>query len=241
MSKLFLCGRPALLASILVLLAAMSASAQDSNNARGTTPDTQAGASQQDAKAKQAAPQSGTTRAPLTAGEKISRSFRHAFLSPTPYLVSALTAGYTEWREDKPPNKTTDDEFADWGSRTARNFATMSTKSIFAYGFYPAMLHQDPRYEPSQSKRFGRRVAHATSRVFVTRGDDGRLEANYSLLAGDMTASALANVWERSTPEHDRIGTDATFGRFGWMLLDDAINNIIFREFGPDIKKIFKH
>jgi hypothetical protein len=155
--------------------------------------------------------------------------------------VYAITAAYTEWREDKPPTKTTADEFADWGSRTARNFATGSTKILFAYGFYPALLRQDPRYEPSQSKSRGERLKHAVSRVFVTRGDNGSLQPNYSLLAGDMTASTMANIWERSTPDHNRIGTGPTFQRFGWMLFDDALNNIVFREFGPDIKKIFKH
>jgi hypothetical protein len=230
----------ALLAPAIILLAAVSAGAQDTSNARGATPDSHSDATRTRTQAVQAA-QSGTTRAPMTADEKIARAFRHAFFSPTPYATSALSAAYTEWREEKPPSKTTGDEFADWGSRTARNFATSSTKSLFAYGFYPALLRQDPRYEPSQSKRRGQRLAHALSRVFVTRGDDGRVEANYSLLAGDMTASALANIWERSTPDHDRIGTDATFKRFGWMLVDDAITNVVFREFGPDIKKIFKH
>ena len=214
----------------------MTVSAQDAGNATGATPDSQSGAAKKSTQA-----QAGATRAPLTGDQKISRAFRHAFLSPTQYSIYALTAGYTEWREDKPPTKTTEDEFADWGSRTARNFATGSTKILFAYGFYPALLRQDPRYEPSQSKKRGERVKHALSRVFVARGDNGSLRPNYSLLAGDMTASAMANIWERSTTDHNRIGTGPTFRRFGWMLFDDALNNVVFREFGPDIKKIFKH
>ncbi|HST50946.1 MAG TPA: hypothetical protein VLJ61_02965 [Pyrinomonadaceae bacterium] len=243
MTKFFSSRRSALLASAVVLFAAASAKAQDANDARDATPVPQTVSARQgqDAQAGQAAPQSHTTRAPMTADEKISRAFRHAFLSPVPYATSALSAAYTEWRDDKPPGKTTGDEFADWGSRTARDFATGSTKTLFASGFYPAMLRQDPRYEPSQSRKRTHRAAHALSRVFVTRGDGGRLEANYSLLAGDMTASALANLWEHGTPDHDRIGTGPTFTRFAWMLAGDAINNLVFKEFGPDIKKIFKH
>ena len=241
MLKKFPRTRPALLAPVIVLLVAASALAQDSNDARRTTRDAQAVATRQGAQPEATTQKPDQSRTPLTAGEKISRSFRHAFFSPTSYLTSALSAGYTQWREDRLPNKTNGDELADWGSRTARNFATGSTKTLFASGFYPALLHQDPRYEPSQSKRFGQRVTHAVSRVFVTRGDDGRREVNYSLFAGDMTASAFANVWEHSTPDHDRIGTDATFTRFGWMLAGDVINNVVFKEFGPDIKRIFKH
>jgi hypothetical protein len=179
--------------------------------------------------------------APLTAEQKISRSFRSAFLRPTPYIMSAFTAGITQLREDSQPQKDNADEAADWGSRAARNFATRTTTTVFASGFYPALFKQDPRYERSRSKKFMPRAAHAISRIFVTRDDDGNLEPNYSRFAGTFTASALANVWERSTPGHDRIGTDATFKRFGRSFISGAISNIFFREFGPDIIGIFRH
>jgi len=253
----------ALLALALSLFTAASARAQYSNDARQTR-DTDArqtrdaataptGATQKSTDADGAekqksqrgaqaagAGQQSNSRAPLTGGEKIERSFRSAFLSPAPYVTSALTAGITQSREDRLPNKTGADEFADWGSRAARNFATASTQTLFASGFYPALFRQDPRYDPSMSKSFGRRTLHAASRVFVTRHDDGRLEPNYSRFAGVMTASALANLWEHSTPRHDRIGADATLNRFASLLAGDVLTNIVFKEFGPDIVRIFR-
>jgi hypothetical protein len=181
-----------------------------------------------------------TQPTPLTAGEKISRSFRSAFLSPFPYVTSAMSAGITQFGEDRQPHKDGGDEVADWGSRAARNFATRSTTVIFANGFYPALFKQDPRYEASRRKGFGRRALHAISRVFVTRDDDGNHEPNYSRFAGVMTASALSNLWERSTPGHDRIGADATIRRFGRSFLTGSLNNIVFREFWPDLIKILR-
>ena len=185
-------------------------------------------------------PQAAASPAPLTAGQKIGRSLRSAFLKPTPYLTSAFAAGITQWRERRPPNKTGGDDLADWGSRAARNFATASASTLFTEGFYPALFKQDPRYERSQQKGFARRTLHAASLVFVTRGDGGRLQPNYSILAGETTASALANVWEHSTPGHDRIGADATLRRFGSMLATDMLTNVVFKEFWPDIKRIFR-
>ncbi|HYH84603.1 MAG TPA: hypothetical protein VEX60_03915 [Pyrinomonadaceae bacterium] len=181
-----------------------------------------------------------TPTTPLTAGEKISRSFRSAFLSPFPYVTSAFSAGLTQFGEDRQPHKDGGDEVADWGSRAARNFATRSTSAVFSNGFYPALFKQDPRYEASRRKGFGRRALHAVSRLFVTRDDDGNLEPNYSRFAGVMTASALSNVWERSTPGHDRIGMDATLRRFGRSFINGSFNNIVFREFWPDIIGIFR-
>ena len=231
LSKIHLLKVRALLAPAVILFAAVSAGAQDASGARALTPDSQSGAATQ---TRQAAPQTGTTRAPLTAGEKISRSFRQAFLSPAPYAIAAFNAGITQLGEDYPPHKTTEDKLADWGSRTARVFATGTTYRMFGNGFYPALFKQDPRYERSKSKKFGARFGHALSRLFVTRDDDWNLEPNYSRFAGAITSSALANVWERSTSNRDRIGGDATLKRFGMTFVSGAIGNI-FREFVPDL------
>lgn len=181
-------------------------------------------------------PQNQNRPAPLTGGEKIRRAFRGAFLSPAPYAVAAFNAGVTQLGEEDQPQKETDDKLADWGSRTARVFATGTTYRVFGNGFYPALFRQDPRYDRSKSKKFGSRLAHAVSRVFVTRDDDWNLEPNYSRFAGAATSSALANVWERSTPDRDRIGADATLKRFGMSFVSGAVGNI-FREFASDIFK----
>ncbi|HVF42770.1 MAG TPA: hypothetical protein VM936_07160 [Pyrinomonadaceae bacterium] len=243
----------ALLALALSMLASQAARAQESPNAATTTapasnssvaggahdkPEGQQ--TQQPTQTGGTSKQNPNLPAPLTAGEKVRGAFRGALLSPVPYAMSAFTAGITQLGEDRLPHKDNGDEVADWGSRAARNFATRTTSTAFIRGIYPALFKQDPRYEPSRSKKFGPRVAHALGRVFVTRDDDGNLEPNYSRFAGAMTASAMANIWERSTPGRDRIGADATMVRFGRSFINAAIGNIVLREFGPDIIGIFR-
>jgi hypothetical protein len=233
--------RSALLAPALLLSAAALVCAQESAQTTyeadeivahvTTRPDAQSGGAQQQPTPE---PQSQDRPDPLTAGQKVKRAFRGAFLSPVPYATAAFNAGITQLGEDYPPHKETDDKLADWGSRTARVFATGTTYRVFGNGFYPALFKQDPRYERSKSKKFGSRLGHAVSRLFVTRDDDWNLEPNYSRFAGAATSSSLANVWERSTPNHDRIGADATLKRFGMSFVSGAIGNI-FREFAGDL------
>lgn len=222
--------RLALLAPVLLLSAATLARAQEPAPQPGEVAQTQATRPQDAQQQPTPEPQNQSRPAPLTGGQKVERAFRGAFLSPAPYAIAAFNAGITQLREDYPPHKETDDKLADWGSRTARVFATGTTYRLFGNGFYPALFKQDPRYERSKSKKFGRRLSHALSRLFVTRDDDGNLEPNYSRFAGAATSSALANVWERSTPGHDRIGADATLKRFSLTFVSGAIGNI-FREF----------
>jgi hypothetical protein len=180
--------------------------------------------------------QTATNRpTPLTAGQKMERAFRRAFLSPMPYASAAFGATITQLGEDDLPHKTTGDKVADGLSRMAINFGRSATRTIFSGGVYASLFKQDPRYDRSRGKGIGGKVLHAVSRVFVTRDDDWNLEPNYSRFAGNFTASALSNAWERSTPGHDRIGWDATFRRFGKSFLNDAIVNILFRELLPDI------
>lgn len=180
-----------------------------------------------------------TPYTPLTSGRKMRRAFKGAFLSPQGYALSAIRAVITQAGEDELPDKEFEDEFGDWASRFARNLANRSARTMFASGIYPVIFKQDPRYERAPKKGFLRRTGHAVSRVFVTRGDNGNLQPNVSRLAGVVTASALQNIWERSTPGHDRRGTDATLRRIAMSFPNDMFYNVL-REFLPDVIKIFR-
>jgi hypothetical protein len=186
-----------------------------------------------------AAQQTGATPyTPLTSGEKMRRAFKGAFLSPQAYALPLASAIITEIGEDDLPHKETGDRVADALSRFAIKFGRRSTNNLLSGGVYASLFRQDPRYERAGDKGAGARVLHAASRVFVTRGDNGKLQPNYSRFAGQLSSSALSNLWEQSTPGHDRIGTDATFRRFGNSFVTGMVVNVL-REFAPDIKKIF--
>lgn len=177
---------------------------------------------------------------PLTGEQKMRRAAKSAFLNPGGYARVAFSSIWTQWNEDSQPHKTTEDEVADGASRFAINFGRRATRSLLGGGVFPALFRQDPRYErAADGTGAGKRAAHAVSRVFVTRGDGGGLQPNVSNWAGSLSSSAISNLWERSTPRHDRIGADATFRRFAKSFMWDAVNNVV-REFWPDIKKVFK-
>jgi hypothetical protein len=71
----------------------------------------------------------------------------------------------------------------------------------------PSLLHQDPRYFYQGEGTTKSRTLHALSSPFVCRGDNGRLQPNYSTIGGDLASAALANTYY---PASDR-GVHQTF------------------------------
>ena len=176
---------------------------------------------------------------PLTNEQKMKRAARNAFFNPIGIGRTLVSSIITQAKEEDQPHKTTGDKVADGATRFAINFSRRATRSLLGSGAYPVLFNQDPRYDRADpDKSLVARAGHAVSRVFVQRGDSGKLQPAVSRWAGSLSASALSNLWERSTPGHDRIGADATFKRFYNSFISDSINNL-FVEFLPDIKKIF--
>ena len=174
----------------------------------------------------------------LSAKEKLNYGLNRAFLAPGRYVFPALNTIRQQTKEPF-PGKDTEDKVVDGFSRFAINYGNSSSRALLVSGVYPIIFKQNPHYQPSKDRSFGKRLLHAASRVFVTNGDNGELQFNYSRTLGNFSAVALSNLWERNPPESTRVGLDPTFRRFRNRITFDVINFVVIKEFGPDIKKFF--
>lgn len=59
----------------------------------------------------------------------------------------------------------------------------------------PSLLRQDPRYYYKGTGTNKSRALHALSSPFICRGDNGRLQPNFSSIGGDLSSSALSNLY----------------------------------------------
>lgn len=106
----------------------------------------------------------------------------------------------------------------------------------FVQGFLlSTLLHQAPRYFPSDRKRLLGRAWYAATRVLITRGDSGRSEFNYSELFGTLAVSSLQNAYY---PAPSRT-FGGTMSRFTEALGSDATSYLL-NEFTPDLKRLFR-
>ena len=91
--------------------------------------------------------------------------------------------------------------WAAYGQRLGATFAGGYSKILLGDAVLPSLFHQDPRYFYQGTGTTKSRLLHALSTPFITRGDDGRREINYSNILGDLASGAIANSYY---PSQDR-------------------------------------
>ena len=124
-----------------------------------------------------------------------------------------------------------------WGQRLGASYADMESRRFIQGYVLSAALHQDPRYFYSGNRKLIPRAWYAATRVFVTKGDNGKGEFNTSEVLGALFSSSLQNAYY---PERYRSFGD-TMARFVGAFGSDATSNLL-REFTPDIKRLLhKH
>jgi hypothetical protein len=166
--------------------------------------------------------------APMTAKEKFGYFFHSRFLSWSSYASAAVSGVLKELQDNDDFKKdTTENFFADAGTRTARSFAFGTTASFYEKAVLASLFRQDPRYHRSQKTGAGAKIGYAVSRVFVTQGDRCACnQFNASFLLGGAAAAATANLWER----RERTGPMHTVSRYYNHIAITALFNIV-REF----------
>jgi hypothetical protein len=87
----------------------------------------------------------------------------------------------------------------------------------------PSLLHQDPRYFYQGTGSTNARLRHAMFSPVICRGDNGRLQPNYSSIGGDLASSALSNTYY---PRSNR-GVGLVFGTFGIGTAERMLNGIV--------------
>jgi hypothetical protein len=100
-----------------------------------------------------------------------------------------------------------------WGAYGERFGATAAdgfSDIMIGGAILPSLLHQDPRYFYQGTGTTASRIRHAMFSPFVAKGDNGKWQPNYSTLGGDLSSSALSNLYY---PPSNR-GAGLVFGNF---------------------------
>jgi hypothetical protein len=121
---------------------------------------------------------------------------------------------------------------AGYAKRYGTEFADITIANFVTGAVLPSIFRQDPRYFQLGKGTFFRRFYYAASRIVITRADSGRPQINYSEIAGNALAAAIANAYH---PAPDRTAMNSVSVWWTQIGLDAMANEGV--EFWPDIHR----
>ena len=110
-----------------------------------------------------------------------------------------------------------------YGQRVGAEAAGGFSDIVIGGAILPSLLHQDPRYFYQGTGTTRSRLGHALVSPFVCRGDNGRLQPNYSSMGGDLASAALMNTYY---PQSNR-GAAMVFGRFATSIAQRSLSGVM--------------
>jgi Carboxypeptidase regulatory-like domain len=127
---------------------------------------------------------------PLNPKQKSELAFR-SIVDPVTFALVGVVAGI----EQASDTYAWEQGAGGYAKRYAANYGTSLTDDILGNAVFPILFHQDPRYFYKGTGSKTSRALYAVSRTFVTRGDNGQQEINYSRLLGGFASGALSNAY----------------------------------------------
>ena len=190
---------------------------------------------------------------PLTAGQKFKVVARGSF-DYVLYPWYGFLSGISQW-EDSEPGYGQGAE--GYGKRFASSFADGTIENFFTGAIFPSVLHQDPRFYQTSEGSFMHRTEYAVSRIFVTFGDSGKTQFNYSEIVGSALSAAISTntyhprafITKRFDPATDTAlfihnSSDRTLSNtlsvWGTQVGYDTLT-IVVKEFWPDVQRMITH
>ncbi len=170
---------------------------------------------------------------PLTAAEKFKTNARDAFDLAEFAWYGAL-AGIGQLNNSE---HTYGQGAEGYGKRYGLAFADGTMENFASNAIFPSILHQDPRYYQLGKGSVGHRAWYSLRRVFITRGDNGSQQFNYSEIFGSASAAAIS-TYAYHPAEDKHVGTVMTV--WGEQIGYDALS-FLAKEFWPDVQHKFLH
>jgi len=110
-----------------------------------------------------------------------------------------------------------------YGKRFGATYADVVTGNFIGGALLPSLFKQDPRYFYKGTGSKKSRVLYALANSFITKGDNGKWQPNYSGLMGSMAAGGISNLYY---PASDR-GAGLTFENVAITIAAGSAANIL--------------
>ncbi len=135
---------------------------------------------------------------PLSARQKYSLAWRFS-VDPVAFGMAGFIAG-TEQAENS---------FSGYGQgargyskRLGAIYTDGFSSTLLGQAVFPALFHQDPRYFVKGTGTLRARFLYALATSVICKGDNGRWQANYSNLLGNIGSASISNLYYPASNRH---------------------------------------
>jgi Carboxypeptidase regulatory-like domain len=163
--------------------------------------------------------------APLSSGQKYQLA-AHSLVDPFSFVGTGIFAAAEQWQNTFPGYGQ--------GAQGAA-YADEALSRMIGSAILPSLLHQDPRYFYRGTGSKKTRALYAISQAIICRGDNGKMQPNYSYVLGSFAAGGISNLYH---PAGDR-GAGLTIGNgflnVGAHAIDNLAREFLFRKLTPKV------
>jgi hypothetical protein len=168
--------------------------------------------------------------APLSSKQKFELAWKST-VDPVNLAVTGVIAGFKQAQND----------FSGYGQgaqgyakRYGASFGDSITSTFIGGAILPSLLKQDPRYFYKGDGGARSRVLYALASAVICKGDNGRWQANYSSILGNLAAGGIATLYY---PAKDRNATRLTLENaligIGATAASNLLQEFVIRRFTP--------
>ena len=168
---------------------------------------------------------------PLTAKLKFKLALK-ASTDPVFFAAVALVAGADQAGDT--PNYV--EGVKGYGQRFGASFANGFTDIMVGEAILPSVLHQDPRYFYQGTGTKRSRAVHALLGAFISKGDNGRWQPNYSNIGGDLAAGAISNIYYPRSNRGVGIVFENALITAGGRMANGIVQEFVLRRFTPSAR-----
>jgi hypothetical protein len=169
--------------------------------------------------------------APLSSGQKFQLALR-SIADPFAFIGTGIFAAAEQSQNSFPGYGKGAEGYA---KRYGAAYTDEALSRMIGGAVLPSLLHQDPRYFYRGSGTKKSRVLYALSAAVICKGDNGKMQPNYSYVLGAFASGGISNLYH---PAGDR-GAGLTLGNgflnVGAHALDNIAREFLFRKLTPKV------
>lgn len=169
--------------------------------------------------------------APLSSGQKYQLALR-SIIDPFNFVGTAMFAAAEQWQNTFPGYGQGAQGYA---KRYGAAYADEAISRMIGSAMLPSLLHQDPRYFYRGSGSKKTRALYAISAAVICRGDNGKMQPNYSYIAGAFAAGGISNLYHPASDRGAELTIANGFLNVGAHALDNLVREFLLRKLTPKV------